>query len=331
MTGIDLDALDQAVDAQLELFGPDVPHVNLWDYDLIIINSSAGKDSLATIIEVYRLAIEQDYPLDRIVVQYNSLGDRVSWPGTADIGPNAAALVAAFGDRPGTRQLAEQQATRLGLRLVVSSRSHATDVDLLDHIERKGKFPDNGRRFCTAEHKRGPGKTVITAEYKALGDLGRRPRLLYVFGFRAAESSARAKKIPFVADAHTNTMRAVDEWYPVHHWSTEQVWTAIRGSGLPWHWAYDAGMTRLSCSFCVLAGGADLILAAALRPDVAIEYARVEAVNLARGLACGDMQGRQFQENRSMADIIAAARNHPIIARLGLDTELFNAHLLSRT
>lgn len=326
----------------LTLFGPDVPHVNLWDYDLIIINSSAGKDSLATLIVVHRLAIEQGYPLDRIVVQYNALGDRVTWPGTADMGPNTDALVKAFGDRPGTAELAAQQAAQLGLRLVVSRRRHATDTDLLDHIERHGRFPNDGNRFCTSDHKTTPGGTVITAEYKALDDLGRPPRLAYVFGFRRGESSGRAKKaknftdptVPLWADSRTNTKRSVDEWYPVFDWSEAQVWSAIRASGLPSHWAYTAGLSRLSCSFCVLAGGQDLVLAAALRPDVALAYWRVEQANLARGRACGDMKGRVFQEGkprkdgsvlqRSMTDIITAARHHPIIAQLGLRTDLLD-------
>ncbi len=258
------------------------------------------------------------------LLQYNALGDRVTWPGTAAIGPNAQALLAAFGDQPGTSELVAQQSAQLGFRLVVSSRQHPTDRDLLDHIARHGRFPDSGRRFCTAEHKRGPGKRTITSEYQALGDLGRPARLLYVFGFRAAESSARAKKVPFVADAHTNGRRAVDEWYPVHHWPDERVWSMIHTSGLPYHWAYRAGMRRLSCSFCVLAGGEDLVLAAALRPDVALEYLAVERANLARGVACGDMKGRQFQQNRSMAQIIDAARTHPVVAELGLRTDLFD-------
>lgn len=324
----------------LALFEPDIPQVNLWDYDLVIINSSAGKDSLATLIAVYRLAIEQRYPSDRLVVQYNPLGDRVTWPGTKNMGPNAEPLVTAFGDRPGTAELAAQQAEQLGLRLVVSSRQHATDTDLLDHIERHGRFPNDGNRFCTSDHKTGPGDRTITDEYRAIGDLGRPPRLAYVFGFRRDESSGRAKKaknftvpgFPVVADARTNTKRHVDEWYPIFGWSDDQVWSAIRESGLPWHWAYDAGMTRLSCSFCVLASGDDLILAAALRPDVAIAYWRVEQANLARGRACGDMRGRVFQEGKprkdgsrkqnTMTDIITAARHHPIIAQLGLRTDL---------
>lgn len=319
---------------QLALIDPYIPRINLHDRNLCILNSSGGKDSLVMKMEVVRQAHEQGYPLDRIVVQYNALGDRVTWPGTAQMGPNADALVRAFGDEPGTAELVARQCEQLGLRYVVTSRRHATDQDLLDHIERHGRFPNNANRFCTSEHKRAPGKRLITSEYKALGDLGRPPRLLYVFGFRAAESSARAKKVPFVADARSNTMRAVDEWYPVHHWTDQQVWDTIHASGLPFHWAYRAGMRRLSCSFCVLAGGEDLELAAALRPDVAMQYLAVERANLARGRACGDMKGRVFQEGtprkdgtvfqRTMADIITAARNHPIVSRLGLRTDLFD-------
>ncbi len=346
MTGIDFDALARGIGEQLHLFdGDDVPQVNLWDYDLIIINSSAGNDSLATVIAVYRMAREQNYPTSRIVVQYNALGDRVTWPGTKNMGPNTRQLVDAFGDRPGTRELVTEQCEQLGLRLVISSRQHDTDRDLLDHIERHGRFPSDGARYCTSGHKRQPGGTVITAEYRALGKLGRPPRLAYVFGFRRDESSGRAKKaknftdpaLPVFVDSGSNTMRKVDDWYPIFEMSDQQVWAEIHASGLPSHWAYDAGMSRLSCSFCVLAGGDDLILAAALRPDVAAQYLAVERSNLARGRACGDMRGRVFQEGkprkdgtrkqRTMTDIITAALNHPIISQLGLNTELLDRAL----
>lgn len=334
---LDLDAVGREAERQLALFDRDIPTVNLWDWDGGIINSSAGQDSLAMLIAVHRMAIEQGYPLDRLVVQYNALGDRVTWPGTADMGPNAVPLVKAFGDRPGTRQLAEQHATMLGLRFVVTSRNpvkYPGEKDLLDHIERRGRFPNNGNRFCTSEHKAGPGGTTITAEYRRLGDIGRPPRLLYMLGFRAAESDERAKKTPFNQDARSNSVRRVDEWYPIHDWSTARVWATIRKSRLPHHWAYDAGMRRLSCSFCVLAGWDDLVRAAALRPDVAAQYQRVEQLNLERGraaTAAGEknaMAGRVFQEGtkrkdgtipqRTMTQIIAAARTHPIVKELGL-------------
>jgi 3'-phosphoadenosine 5'-phosphosulfate sulfotransferase (PAPS reductase)/FAD synthetase len=49
---------------------------------------------------------------------------------------------------------------------------------------------------------------------------------------------------------------------PIHDWTEEQVWQRIRASGVPYHPACDQGMTRLSCSLCVLASRADLVRAA---------------------------------------------------------------------
>jgi hypothetical protein len=55
-------------------------------------------------------------------------------------------------------------------------------------------------------------------------------------------------------------------------------------------------MSRLSCSLCVLASRADLVRAAQLRPNLAAEYAALEAEI-----------GHRFRNDMSMADIIIAA------------------------
>jgi 3'-phosphoadenosine 5'-phosphosulfate sulfotransferase (PAPS reductase)/FAD synthetase len=70
----------------------------------------------------------------------------------------------------------------------------------------------------------------------------------------------------------------------------------IRESGVRYHEAYDAGMPRLSCVFCVLAGERELVLAARLNPTLADTYADVE-----------ERIGHTFQNGRSMADIKALA------------------------
>jgi 3'-phosphoadenosine 5'-phosphosulfate sulfotransferase (PAPS reductase)/FAD synthetase len=322
----DLQAIERETEPHLAELPGHTGQVDLHDYDEVIVNSSGGKDSLVIKYEVWRQALAQGYPLNQITVQYNALGDRVTWPGTRSIGPNAAQLVAAFGDRPGTAELVAEQCAVLGLQLFVTRRASRKDPDeqdLLDHIARHGRFPDSGRRFCTSDHKRGPGQKHITARYTELG-LDRPARILYVFGFRRDESPKRAGYAPFTAGANVNSRRVVDQWYPVHHWTDAEVWACIRDNRLPYHWAYDAGMRRLSCSFCVLAGGEDLVLAAALRPDVAAAYLAVEQANLARGRAAaatGDqhaMTGRTFQKNRTMAQIIAEARTHPVVQELGL-------------
>ncbi|OZM70755.1 hypothetical protein CFN78_24135 [Amycolatopsis antarctica] len=90
--------------------------------------------------------------------------------------------------------------------------------------------------------------------------------------------------------------REVCTWLPIHEWAETEVWQHIRASGVPYHPAYDAGMTRLSCSLCIFGSRADLLRAARLRPDLAAEYARVE-----------DEIGHRFRNDLSMAEIIAAA------------------------
>jgi 3'-phosphoadenosine 5'-phosphosulfate sulfotransferase (PAPS reductase)/FAD synthetase len=285
--------------------------------DLIVVNHSGGKDGLAATGQVVEQAVGQrlygELTRDgRLVVQYNRLGERVSWPGTADMGRHAARLVELYGDRPGTEGMARQHAEHYGLRFEVTERER--DGDLLDHIAQRGMFPDGGNRYCTSDHKRGPGRKLLTRLVRELG-LSRPARVLYVFGFRAAESDARAKKIPFhynESASGAGTVRQVFEWYPVHHWTEDHVWSFIHDSGIPYAWPYDAGMSRLSCRLCVLAGQKDLVLAAALSPDVADQYAAVQDANVARGEAEGDHRGRTFQAKRSMHDIIAAA-NHVTI------------------
>ena len=189
------------------------------------------------------------------------------------------------------------RAAHYGVRFRVTRRE---GPDLLDDVARRKKFPDAKRRWCTSDFKRAPGLKLLTELVSALG-LTRPAKILYVFGFRAQESAGRRKKVavPLVrnATASNQTRRHVWDWYPIHDWSETDVWAAIRASGLEYHWAYDAGMTRLSCSFCILASKADLLLAAFLRPDVALEYLRVE-----REI------GHTFRQDLSMADILAESQ-----------------------
>lgn len=246
---------------------------DLASFDAILINSSAGKDSQTALRATY-LAARAAGVLDRMTVQYNDLGSRVTWPGT--------------------RELAQRQAEHYGIRFEVRSKPGG---DLLDDIRQRGKFPDAARRWCTSDHKRGPGRTLLTALVREL-NLDRPARVLQVYGFRAQESDQRARKIPYALNegASNKTRRHVWDWYPIHAWTADEVWADIRASGVPYHSAYDEGMSRLSCSFCVLASRADLLRACRMRPDVAQEYAAVEAEI-----------GHRFQQATSMAELIELA------------------------
>lgn len=124
-------------------------------------------------------------------------------------------------------------------------------------------------------------------------------------GRRAIAEDHKARDLPVPKAGKTghgasNTLRHVDTWYPVHSWSTADVWRSVWASGLRVHPAYAAGMPRLSCVFCVLASRSALVRAAQLQPALAARYAALEA-----------KIGHRFKNDLSMAEIIAEAEASP--------------------
>ncbi len=140
-------------------------------------------------------------------------------------------------------------------------------------------WPDAARRYCTSDHKRAQVYKVLTkltAETRS-ASAGRRVRILNCLGIRADESPARSKKSPFSFDKMaSNGRRHVDTWLPIFDWTVETVWERIRMSGVRYHKAYDLGMPRLSCCFCVLGNRDALLLAGHHNKALLAEYVRVE-------------------------------------------------------
>ncbi|WP_331726419.1 phosphoadenosine phosphosulfate reductase family protein [Streptomyces sp. NBC_00470] len=275
-----------------------VPTELLRFADWILLNSSGGKDSQAMASHICHLADRLGL-LHRVVVVHADLGD-VEWGGT--------------------RALAEDQARRLGVRFEVV---HAEGGDLLartvarffklkakaeDEARAEGldpaaakvapAWPSSSARWCTSDLKRGPIRKLMTRLVDELGGLGRPVRILNCMGQRAAESAPRAKLQPVEIDRPaSNGKRHVTTWRPIHGWTDVEVWKEIACSGLPYHEAYDWGMSRLSCSFCVLGCEADVVLAARLRPTKAAEYVAVEK-----------QVGADFKHGLSMGQIVARAQ-----------------------
>lgn len=252
----------------------------LADYDRILVNSSAGKDSQAS-LHVVAMAARAAGVSDRIVVVHADLGD-AEWDGVP--------------------QLAAEHAAHYGLRFELVGRARAGKTEtILERVAQRGKWPDAARRWCTSDHKRGPIRTLMTrlsAELRESGQALDRPvALLNVMGLRAEESPARSRRIPYAHNhSASNGRRRVDDWYPIHDWPLARVRETIAAAGTRPHPAYAAGMTRLSCRFCVLASRADLICSARLNPELAQRYAAVE-----------QRTGHRFRVDLSMADVIAAA------------------------
>ena len=228
-------------------------------YDLILVNTSGGKDSAAMTAHLVALADFMRIPREKLVLVHADLG-RAEWKGTTEI--------------------VRSHAEHYGLRLEIVSR---TKNDLLDHARARGKWPGSTTRYCTSEHKRGPIATVMTKlanEFhgNTRGKTRRPFRILNCLGIRSAESPARSKKPPFENDKrNTNGRRHVDTWFPIFTWSLDDVWSKIRNDHLEIHRAYKLGMPRLSCAFCVFAGFNALMLAGKHNPELLDEYVKVES------------------------------------------------------
>lgn len=260
---------------------PAFPKAGAFDltaYDLLVANISGGKDSQTMLRKVVRMATLQGV-LDRVIAVHCDLG-RVEWDGTLELAKAHAALY--------------------GLRFIVIARPQG---DLLDHaieLGEKGKpvFPGFKTRWCTSDHKTSQVFKVMTALVDEL-DLGRTANILNILGNRAEESTERAGQPPFGWNkyAANKTKRHVWNWLPIHDMLETEVWDDIRASGVPHHYAYDLGMPRLSCVFCIYSGFDAMVLGAQHNPQLAQEYSEVEV-----------RFGFRLNEKFAMADVIEAAK-----------------------
>ena len=208
---------------------------------LFIVNHSAGKDSQA-MLRVVRAIV----PADQIVIIHAELPG-VDWEGLED----------------------HIRATSDGLP-VYTCRAPKTFFDMVEHRQ---AFPSPKYRQCTSDLKRGPIDRTIR---RIAAERGCK-LIVSCMGLRAEESSSRAKLETLKLNQRNSVAgRTWYDWLPIHSLSTAQVFRAIRGAGQEPHPAYAAGMTRLSCCFCIMASRGDLLTAAKLKPALARQYAETE-------------------------------------------------------
>lgn len=247
--------------------------MELNNYNYIVINSSGGKDSICAMFEVMRLVEEQNFPLENILVSHQDLG-KSEWKGTG--------------------QLVQEQADMWGLPVEVTRRRNKDGYEesFLEYAQRRQKWPSSTQRWCTSDFKRNVGARTVTALTK--GQKG--VKVLYVFGFRWSESPARSKKEYLAVNKYLTTKsREVFDWCPILHWSDKKVWDTIHGNNLPYHKAYDLGMPRLSCVFCIFSPFDALVLAGKHNRELLQEYVAVEAEI-----------GHTFRKDCSLASVLEA-------------------------
>lgn len=213
---------------------------------LFVINHSGGKDSQCMTIEMAGLI-----PAPQLLVIHAHL-PKVEWRGTWDHVKTTAA--ASLPDVPVIK--------------VVAVKS------FLEMVDRRQNWPSPQYRQCTSDLKRGP----ITKEIRrVIKDENLNGIIVNCMGIRAEESSARAKKNPFKYNKRNS--KAGREWYdwmPIFHHKIQQVWDAIKTAGQVRHWAYEKGMTRLSCCFCIMASKHDIKISAQENPELFQELLATE-------------------------------------------------------
>jgi len=248
-------------------------NIDLHQFHHVVVSSSGGKDSQAQLSVVCRMAAEQRYPLARITVAHADLG-RSEWPGTG--------------------RLAREQADHHGVAFRLVKRPQG---DLLTQVEARGMWPSSKQRYCTSDQKRGQLAKVVTALHREARQAGHTGpfEVLECLGMRAQESPARAKLDRLSRNDRLSTKtRTVTTWLPLHHWGVDDVWREIKRSGAPHHRAYDLGMPRLSCMFCIFSPKAGLVLAGRENRASLVEHVQVEK-----------KIGHQFRVNLSLAEVLA--------------------------
>jgi DNA sulfur modification protein DndC len=243
---------------------------------LFFLNHSGGKDSQAqTLLVRHTLGV----PDSQIVVIHAHLG-RVEWGGVIEhiraTTPGLPLQVAHPLDRDGNRK---------DLLDSVRARDVALRARRAETGKRASPWPSPGQRWCTSDFKRGPLQREMRRIMRERGAA----LAVSCMGLRADESDHRECGLDKGAYKETGvatTMRRnedmskagreVYDWLPIHTLTTPEVFQVIAEHGQTPHPAYAAGMTRLSCSFCIMARKSDLQTAARLRPDLYAEYVRIE-------------------------------------------------------
>ena len=209
---------------------------------LFVVNHSGGKDSQAMYARLTPMI-----PAPQLIVVHAILHE-VDWPGIPE-------HIEATVSHP--------------VSYVAAAKS------LLDMAAQRGMFPSPTQRQCTSDLKRGPIETFIRRYLKQHPEF--QGRVVSCMGFRAEESPARAKLQTLVKnERNSRAGRTWYDWLPIHHLTMQEVFAEIQAAGQQPHWAYQAGMTRLSCVFCIMASTQDLRTAAQLKPDLYRRYAELE-------------------------------------------------------
>lgn len=208
--------------------------LDLRQFDKIFVSVSGGKDSHAMLFLIRNIA-EKQGALDKLVAMYADTG--MEWY-------NAESHV---------RKICA--AARIPLKVVYPVRPMLEKFRQRINLAKAGlikpvPFPMPNCRYCTSNQKCNP-MDKFTRKFKGV--------LLKVSGERWQESESRSHLPEFCRiDRISTNFRTVYGWRPMLPYSTEDVFSMIRDSGVERHACYDMGCGRLGCAGCIFSGDHEL-------------------------------------------------------------------------
>lgn len=206
-----------------------MPEVTLADYDIIVVNSSGGKDSALMTHTIVEQA-KAEGVLDRVVMAHAIMEEE--WKGTLE--------------------LVQSHADHYGLRLEVEKR---TQGSLLDHVQSRGMWPSPTARYCTSDHKRAQIEKIFTRLVREIRATGRKSavNILNCMGMRADESPGR-KKLPVLGPGRSsNGRRKITNYLPIHKVPDKEAYDSLDILPTDPHQCYGCGIKRASCVVCIYA------------------------------------------------------------------------------
>ncbi|PWK10182.1 phosphoadenosine phosphosulfate reductase family protein [Tumebacillus permanentifrigoris] len=231
--------------------------LTLSEYDVIIVQISGGKDSVACVLHL----LERGISPEKIRLWHQEVDGRDRQ----------------FMDWPCTRRYLELFAQKFGLKLEFQWRKGGFLSELMktNAVSAPIMFEHNGAVVALAA---GQGAKVATRRrWPAMSAslqtrwcssslkidvstrvLNNHPELarpgleiLLVTGERREESSARAKYDEVLPHKSNSQRRRVDQWRMVIDWTEREVWAIFERFNLLPHPAYLLGFSRCSCFGCI--------------------------------------------------------------------------------
>ena len=228
------------------------------------VGHSGGKDSQA----MYA-ALAKVVPFNQLHVIHADLGD-IEWAGVKDhihatISPGHKLMIARAIHADGSPK-----------DLFSAIRQRRASLDAKGNFDAPA-FPSSAARFCTSDLKTGPIWKVIRKHASNVNA----KIVVNCVGIRGEESPARQRKIDQRGTLNINkknnvAFRTSYDWWPIAHWSIDDVWAAIAEVGQQPHPAYASGNERLSCMFCIFGSQNDLRHAHRANPGLYQRYIDLE-------------------------------------------------------